>query len=132
MDAPRHDGKPSVKRRALLVDDDEGLRDIFNFTMSQGGFEVACAPDGVSGLEMMRQFRPDFIALDMMMPRMNGLQFCGKLTEMSIKIPIIIVTAMWENIDETLLRQDPNIVGFLRKPLRYPKLVESIDKILLP
>ncbi len=119
-----------MKRRALIVDDDEGLREIFSFTMTMGGFEVACAPDGVSALAIMQQFKPDFIALDMMMPRMNGPQFCGKLTEMSVRVPIIIMTAMWETLDEALMRQDPNIVGFLHKPIRYPKLIESINKLL--
>lgn len=125
-------GKGPEKRRVLAVEDDEGLREIFGLTMTMGGFEVACAPDGIAALAVLEQFRPDFIALDLMMPRMNGMQFCGKLTELGIKIPIIIVSAYWESTNEALLRQDPNVVGFLHKPLRYPTLVESINKILPP
>lgn len=125
-------GKAPAKRRVLAVDDDEGLREIFSLTMSMGGFSVACAPDGVAALAVLEQFRPDFIALDLMMPRMNGMQFCGKLTELGVRIPIIIVSAYWENANEALLRQDANVVGFLNKPLRYATLVESINKILPP
>ncbi|MEK7232506.1 MAG: response regulator [Elusimicrobiota bacterium] len=133
MDEPIQDGgKAPAKRRVLAVDDDEGLREIFSLTMSMGGFEVACAPDGLSALAVMEQFKPDFIALDLMMPRMNGLQFCGKLTESGVRIPIIIVSACWEKFDMDLLRQDVNIVGFLHKPLRYPTLIDSINKILPP
>jgi len=119
-----------AKRRVLIVDDDEGLRDIFAYTMNSEGFEVAGAPDGVSALAVLEAFRPDFIALDLMMPRMNGVQFCAKLTELGVRTPIIIVSAMWETADEAQLRQDANVVGFLHKPLRYSKLVESINKIL--
>jgi CheY-like chemotaxis protein len=127
-----NNGKAPAKRRVLAVDDDEGLREIFSLTMTMGGFEVACAPDGVAALAVLKQFQPDFIALDLMMPRMNGVQFCGKLAELGIRIPVIIVSAYWENADEALLRQDTNVVGFLNKPLRYPTLVESINKILPP
>lgn len=122
QDAPR--------RRLLVVDDDEGLREIFIFTMKMAGWEVASAPDGVAALAALAEFKPDVIALDLMMPRMNGVQFCGKLSEASIRVPIIIVSAMWDSVDEPVMRQDPNIVGFLHKPLRYPTLARSIGKLL--
>ena len=121
--------KPA-KQRVLVVDDDEGLREIFNVTLSMDDFEVASAPDGAAALVIMEQFKPDFIALDLMMPVMNGMQFCGKLTQLGIRIPIIIVSAYWEPANEALLRQDPNIVGFIHKPIRYATLAESIRKIL--
>lgn len=125
-------GQAPAKKRALVVDDDEGLLEIFNLTLTMGGLDVACAPDGLSALAIMEQFRPDFIALDLMMPRMNGMQFCGKLTALGVRIPIIIVSAYWEPTNEALLRQDANVVGFIHKPIRYATLIESIRKLLPP
>jgi len=94
------DGDEPPKQRILIVDDDEMLRELFRVTMSAAGFDVAGAPDGLTALTILDQFQPDLIALDLMMPRMDGHQFCGKLAERGVRVPIIIVSAFWSPVRE--------------------------------
>ncbi|HAZ08144.1 MAG TPA: hypothetical protein DCZ01_06415 [Elusimicrobia bacterium] len=124
------DMEARAKQRVLIVDDDESLLMLCSQTLASAGYDTASAPDGVDALAIMAQFKPDFITLDLMMPRMNGHQFCGKLAERGIRIPIIIVSAYWEPANEGVLRQDSNVVGFIKKPIRYAKLAATIQRIL--
>lgn len=69
------------KRKILLVDDDADIRKVLRATLSRGGFEVFEAEGGKQGLEMVLSKVPDLIVLDVMMPEMNGAEFCRKLVD---------------------------------------------------
>jgi CheY-like chemotaxis protein len=64
-----------VKHKILVVEDDEILREVYALKLSMEGFEVGTAGDGMAGLEQAEQLAPDLIILDMMMPRMDGIEF---------------------------------------------------------
>lgn len=64
-----------MKHKILVVEDDEILREVYALKLSMEGFEVGTAGDGLDGLEQAELLLPDLIILDMMMPRMNGMEF---------------------------------------------------------
>lgn len=123
-------GTTERKRRILVVDDDEGLRDLLSITLRGAGFETAVAYDGVDAWTKLDQFNPDAVALDLMMPRMSGAEFVQMARGAERKLPIIVVTAYWEKGSEDLLRQDPNVIAVLHKPLRYARVAEDIRGLL--
>ncbi len=85
-------GEPDMAR-ILIVEDEPnmvaGLRDNFEFE----GYQVITAPDGVTGLERALSESPDLFILDVMMPRMSGLDVCKQLKSKRPSIPIIMLTA---------------------------------------
>jgi CheY-like chemotaxis protein len=80
--------------KILIVEDDVILSDLYTNTFSFAGFETEAARNGIEGLEKAKQVHPDIIFLDIMMPKMNGLDMIDKLKEdESVKnIPVIILS----------------------------------------
>ena len=83
--------------KVLLVEDDEIIREIYAMKFELEGFPVATAENGQIGLQMVEEFEPEIILLDMMMPVMGGLDFMKALNEASATLPDIIV---FSNISE--------------------------------
>jgi DNA-binding response OmpR family regulator len=79
----------------LVADDDPDVRDVVVFKLEQSGYEVLAAEDGGVALELARSVMPDLLVLDVMMPRMTGLDVCRELRarESTASIPIILLTA---------------------------------------
>src|SRR6202140_1704936 len=86
--------------RILIVEDEPnmvaGLRDNFEFE----GFQVIIAPDGITGLERALSEAPDLVILDVMMPRMSGLDVCKQLKSKRPSIPIIMLPARAQAVDK--------------------------------
>ena len=86
----------------LAVEDDpailRGLSDNLRFE----GYEVITASDGESGYQLQKEKKPDLIVLDLMLPRMSGLEFCRKLRGEGIQSPILMLTARSEEPDRVL------------------------------
>jgi DNA-binding response OmpR family regulator len=94
-------------RRVVVADDDPDIVDILVFNLTAAGYEVESAADGVAALELVTASRPDLVVLDIMMPRMDGLQVLAALkAEPDTKeIPVVMLTArasdtdLWEGWD---------------------------------
>jgi DNA-binding response OmpR family regulator len=67
-------------KRVLVVDDDDGMRDLMVTILSQK-YDVSSAADGQEGLELVRSLRPDLVVLDLLMPRMHGFEVCQRIRE---------------------------------------------------
>ena len=88
--------------KILIVEDEpnmvSGLRDNFEFE----GYEVITAADGVSGLERALRESPDLVLLDVMMPRMSGLDVCKQLKAKRPSVPVIMLTARGQEVDKVV------------------------------
>ncbi|MBI3553453.1 MAG: response regulator [Elusimicrobia bacterium] len=123
--------EPARKRRLLIIDDDDSLRELFEFSMEQEGFQVAQAADGILGLAKTEAFNPDLIVLDLMMPNLNGFETLHRLQlGEHAKIPVIVITGYNESASAHIVRQEPNVVEFLVKPIEYAALAETIRRLL--
>jgi CheY-like chemotaxis protein len=118
-------------KRLLVIDDDESLCEIFTMTMEKAGYQVADAGDGELGLAKAKVFKPHLIVLDMMMPKLNGFEVLRRLQSEGLgAIPVIVITGYSDPANAQIVRQEPNVVEFLQKPIRYADLPALIGRLL--
>ncbi len=119
------------KQRVLLVDDEPGIVKFVGRRLEFAGFEVITATDGQDGLTKARIGRPDVIILDLMMPKMNGMEMCAALKqdEQTRRIPVIIFTAKGRDMDEKLCREC-GADAYITKSQRSSALLEQIEALL--
>jgi DNA-binding response OmpR family regulator len=84
--------------RVLVVDDDETVRDVVRRYLEAGGYDVEVAGDGMTGLRVFGEWRPDLVVLDVMMPGINGLEVCRRLRQAG-QVPVVLLTALGEEED---------------------------------
>ena len=95
--------EPNVPReRVLVVEDEPNIREIINFNLENWGFEVIQAEDGETALAMAEEYSPDLILLDLMLPKMDGIEVCRRLKSgfWTSRIPVIMLTAKKEVKDK--------------------------------
>src|SRR6059036_967453 len=88
-------------RKILIIEDERDVADLLTLNLRKAGFRTSTATDGASGLQKARDDRPDFIILDLMLPRMSGLEVCRILKgdAATSHITIIMLTEKAEEID---------------------------------
>ncbi|PYK33853.1 MAG: DNA-binding response regulator [Verrucomicrobia bacterium] len=118
-------------RNILIIEDESDVADLLTLNLRKAGFRISTAADGASGLQKARDDRPDFIVLDLMLPKMLGLEVCRilKSDTATRHIPILMLTAKAEEIDR--------IVGlefggddYVTKPFSPREVVLRIKAIL--
>ncbi|WP_048601706.1 response regulator YycF [Rubeoparvulum massiliense] len=87
--------------KILVVDDEKPIADILQFNLEKEGYEVVCAFDGLEALEKVRAENPQLILLDIMLPKMDGLEVCREVRKTS-NVPIIMLTAKDSEVDKVL------------------------------
>ena len=91
----------SPRTRVLIVEDEKDLRELLHYNLSREGFDVDITESGEKGLQLARDHRPNAVLLDLMLPRMDGLEVCRKLRSepQTADTAIIMVTAKGEDAD---------------------------------
>ncbi|KPV55195.1 transcriptional regulator, partial [Paenibacillus sp. A3] len=89
-----------MKKKILVVDDEPSISMLIEFNLKLVGFEVHCVYDGEAVFQAIQHFRPDLIVLDLMLPKMDGIQVCRKLRGQNNLVPIIMLTAMQDLSDK--------------------------------
>jgi DNA-binding response OmpR family regulator len=124
--------KPAEARnpaKILVVEDEPnmvaGLRDNFEFE----GYEVITASDGIEGLERALAESPDLVVLDVMMPRMSGLEVCRQLRAKRASIPIIMLTARGQEVDK-VVGLEIGADDYVTKPFSIRELLARVRAIL--
>ena len=130
--------KPEEKT-ILVVDDEEDIRDYLSTVLEDAGFRVITAEDGIAALERLKQEIPDFISLDLVMPRKSGHKLLYELKkdrELS-KIPVLIVTAhAQDEMGESDLKDimDNRVLSgpgvYLEKPVKPLSYVRAVQRAL--
>jgi DNA-binding response OmpR family regulator len=115
--------------KILIVEDEpnmvSGLRDNFEFE----GYQVITAPDGVSGLERALSESPDLVVLDVMMPRMSGLDVCKQLKARRPGMPIIMLTARGQEVDK-VVGLELGADDYVTKPFSIRELLARVKAVL--
>ena len=88
--------------RILLVDDEQPIQTLLSFPLQRDGYEVVQASDGREALARFTEQQFDLVVLDLMLPRMDGLEVCKRLRAKGSTVPIIMLTAKSEEIDKVL------------------------------
>ena len=115
--------------KILIVEDEPnmvaGLRDNFEYE----GFQVLTALDGVEGLEKALKDSPDLVVLDVMMPRMGGLDVCKQLKAKRPSIPIIMLTARGQEVDK-VVGLELGADDYVTKPFSIRELLARVKAVL--
>src|SRR3954449_11876047 len=100
--------------RILLVDDEQSIQTLLSYPLRKDGYEVVQAGDGREALARFGESKFDLVVLDVMMPRLDGLEVCRRMRAQS-SVPIIMLTAKAEEIDK-VLGLDLGPVAYMTKP----------------
>ena len=115
--------------KILIVEDEpnmvSGLRDNFEFE----GYEVITAPDGVAGLDRALRESPDLVVLDVMMPRMSGLDVCKQLKAKRPSVPVIMLTARGQEVDK-VVGLELGADDYVTKPFSIRELLARVKAVL--
>ncbi|MFT5207919.1 MAG: DNA-binding response OmpR family regulator [Candidatus Omnitrophota bacterium] len=115
----------------LVIDDEMDIVVPVADALTEHGYKVIDAYDGIEGLAMAKTFEPDLIILDINMPKMSGLEFYDELTMRSNAsrppYPVLVLTA---SHDLEKIFKGVNIAGFMQKPFELDDLLEKVDSIL--
>lgn len=120
---------PSSGGRIALVDDEENLRETVGFALRREGHRVELYPDGLAAWQAFEKALPDLAILDVLMPRMDGLELCRRLRALSERLPILFLTSKDEEFDR-VLGLELGADDYLCKPFSMRELAARV-KVLL-
>jgi two-component system alkaline phosphatase synthesis response regulator PhoP len=86
----------------LVVEDDMGIRTILEDMLTSQGYDAVTAEDGMKGLQLARELKPDLVILDVMLPLLDGFEVCKKIRKEGITSPIMMLTVKDEEVDKVL------------------------------
>jgi two-component system, OmpR family, response regulator ChvI len=112
-----------------VVDDEESIRQTVGLALRREGFEVATFDDGESAWEVFRERLPALVVLDILMPRMDGLELCRRLRSLSETLPILFLTSKDEEFDR-VLGLELGADDYLCKPFSMRELVARVRVLL--
>ncbi|NYI42688.1 response regulator transcription factor [Demequina lutea] len=118
-----------IKRRILVVDDEDNLRTMLVAALKFEGYDVTAAPNGREGLRSVKESKPDLIVLDVMMPELDGFGMLRRLRETGDRTPVVFLTAKDTSADavEGLgLGAD----DYLAKPFSLEELVARVEAVM--
>src|SRR5947209_4634277 len=112
----------------LVVEDEESFVEALVVGLKREGFRVKVARDGLEALEVFDGTKPDLVLLDVMLPKMSGVDVCREIRNRS-RVPIIMVTAKGSEID-TVVGLEVGADDYVTKPYRLPELLASMRALL--
>jgi two-component system alkaline phosphatase synthesis response regulator PhoP len=118
-----------MNKKILVVDDEPSISTLLEFNLKLVGFDVQCVYDGEAVFESIQSFRPDLIVLDLMLPKMDGIQVCRKLRENHNFVPIVMLTAM-QDLTDKIAGLDNGADDYMTKPFSPQELISRIQAIL--
>jgi two-component system, OmpR family, response regulator MprA len=117
-----------LRLKALVVDDEPSIVDFIKLGLGYEGFDVKTARDGLSGLALARDFNPDVIVLDVMLPGMDGMEVCQRVRAQS-DAGIVMLTAR-DELQDRVTGLDRGADDYVVKPFRFEELIARIRAVL--
>jgi DNA-binding response OmpR family regulator len=111
--------------RVLVVEDDAAVQRLLRLTLTQGGFDVDLASDGLDAFHHLDQESPDAIVLDLQMPHMDGEEFLRRLRARGDRTPVLVVSAYADRPRRSL-----GADAFIAKPFSPDAVVEAVEHLI--
>ncbi|MCI0546344.1 MAG: response regulator [Candidatus Rokubacteria bacterium] len=121
-----------AKPRVLIIEDEPHIVLSLEFLLAREGYETAAAADGEAGLALAREFHPDVVLLDIMMPRKSGYEVCLAMRSdpALAPIPVIMLSARAQEV-EVLKGLGVGALAYITKPFANAEVVEAVRAALL-
>ena len=121
----------NMKKKILIVEDDQSIANMLRFNLNNSGYEVSIAPTGMNAKSLVFDFKPDLILMDWMLPDISGIELTRefKRDEISAPIPVIMLTAKSLEEDK-VLGLDSGADDYVTKPYSYKELEARIKATL--
>lgn len=117
-----------ANEKILVVDDDTNICELLRLYLTKESYQVTTANDGEEGLEKFNQLKPDMVLLDVMMPRMDGLEVCRRIRKLG-NTPVMMLTAKGETFDK-VLGLELGADDYMVKPFDTKEVVARIKAVL--
>ncbi|HVS45154.1 MAG TPA: response regulator transcription factor [Verrucomicrobiae bacterium] len=111
--------------RVVVIDDEPRIRELLELTLEHRGFAVRTAPDGPAGLEVVREWEPDLIVLDVMMPKITGIELLPMLRRVT-DAPVIMLSAKGE-VESRVAGLEHGADDYLSKPFEMSELIAHVE-----
>jgi DNA-binding response OmpR family regulator len=115
--------------KILLVEDEKHLAKGLSFNLKKEGYQVTVAEDGLAALDCLREDSFDMMILDLMLPKMGGMEVVKKVRETNIRFPVLMLTAKTTDEDRTL-GLEAGADDYITKPFHLPELLLRVKGIL--
>ncbi|MCG2623587.1 response regulator transcription factor [Arthrobacter sp. I2-34] len=122
----RPDGTPI---RALVVDDEPKLTELVSLGLRLAGWEVATAAEGGTALQRARDFRPDVLVLDIMMPGIDGVEVLGRIRSFAPKVPALFLTAK-DAVPDRILGLSAGADDYVTKPFSLEEVLLRLHRLV--
>ena len=117
-----------TKHRVLVVDDERSIRDVIEIALTHAGFEVRTAVDGADGLSAVRDWSPECILLDVMMPKIDGITLIPLIRRLT-EVPIVMLTARGD-VRDRIAGLEAGADDYLAKPFEVAELIARVRTAL--
>jgi len=118
-----------MKNRVLVVDDEQSIVTLLQYNLEQAGFDVLTAMDGEAGIQIAETQSLDIIVLDLMLPKMDGMEVCKQLRQKRIMTPILMLTAKDDEFDK-ILGLELGADDYMVKPFSPREVIARVKAIL--
>lgn len=114
-------------KKILIIEDEESISDLLSYSLKKEGFITKVAGNGEEGLNLFKEFNPDMIILDLMLPDFSGFEICKMITKDYI-IPIIMITAKSDTLDK-ILGMELGADDYITKPFDIREVITRIKAV---
>jgi two-component system alkaline phosphatase synthesis response regulator PhoP len=118
-----------MNNKVLVVDDEQSIVTLLQYNLQQAGFDVITATDGEAGKNLAIEEQPDIMVLDLMLPKMDGIEVCKQLRQLKVMTPILMLTAKDDEFDK-VLGLELGADDYMTKPFSPREVVARVKAIL--
>ncbi|WP_445489518.1 response regulator [Niallia sp. 03133] len=118
-----------MKKKVLVVDDEQSILTLLQYNLQQAGYDVITAMDGEEGMNLAQSTNPDVILLDLMLPKLDGMEVCKQLRHQRINTPILMLTAKDDELDK-ILGLELGADDYMTKPFSPREVIARIKAVL--
>ena len=118
-----------MDKKVLVVDDEQSIVTLLKYNLEQAGYTVVSAMDGEEGISLAAAENPDMMILDLMLPKLDGIEVCKQLRQQKIDVPILMLTAKDDEFDK-VLGLELGADDYMTKPFSPREVVARVKAIL--
>ncbi|QKG83959.1 response regulator transcription factor [Kroppenstedtia pulmonis] len=117
-----------MSKKVLIVDDEPSIVKLVQYNLEKNGYQAVIATDGEQALEKVKQDQPDLLILDLMLPKVDGLEVCRQVRNNNRHLPILMLTAKTEELDK-VLGLELGADDYITKPFSPRELVARVKAV---